>query len=565
MASRNILINSNFESAGPWRLVNSPTGFVSGAGRNGGNCVRFDNKTTGNDQFIYQAVNLVKSSSYTLGCYCKASGNSMILSAVLRYAKAGGDGVLWGPALCYSPKTDYTYGSWTFTMPSDALGTIAHIEIHAGGAANTTATMWVDDIELVGNDAATTNPTIPYYSALPSGVSDRVWNGTFDYINQWTLASGISHWNQGGSNIGTSGGYIEFTNRTSGGSMLAYQNVTCVPGSSYKLSLRVKRIGRMDIWCNVSFYVNGVQTSIGTPSLLNRTFEVFTRHDVDVNLPQNCSNIKVNIWGGGNAGDSATAYVDDVRLLGPDPATYPTGLRMFEVAHTSGIRTYKWGDRGAGYQHIFPSGRKFCAVYMNQDAVEFRSPDKNDALLECDTQYLNDLGPANANEELRVEEIVKAEVSHVRGDFTGSGTGSWCQTFVNWCARLAQCDDSLGVYSDSNCGGAKTKLGSRYWNYTGGSYIGIKRCWVYYRYVDPTTGDFTSPTTTADHVGYIKSVSGSGKDAILSTIEGNRETEDGVYPATRVNEFSVPIQWSAGKKVKVTGFAYPPYMEEPAG
>jgi len=431
-------------------------GIVSGEGMNGTKCLRIINRQNGNEQIAYQSVDLVRGQSYTLKCYCKAVGQ-MLLYAQLRFLQQDGNqGFLYSPILVSGPNSGYAQYTWQFTMPANAKCTIAEIRIHGGGWPNMPATLWVDDVELVGDDSATSNPVAPSYPALPSGLHDYVWSG--DFYNQfpWISMSGVSFLS--GSNESRDGaGCLLFSNSQANGSPIhTYQNLSCSPGDNHTLSLWVKRKGNMEVWCAVICTLSGQTISIGTASLLSKTFETYTRHDFTLAIPANSTSHKLYIYAKGEAGESSSAYVDDVVLLGPAVSVPPNLLQYADVHLTTGIHAGLNVRQGKSTSSstigLWPHGRR--ALVLATDDPDWYECRYRGEVGYVNASYLRNFAPApdgngygqqydtpNRLEEIGEQEVNATHDSHPQfyhygmqkyKDANQTQLTKWCHMFADW-------------------------------------------------------------------------------------------------------------------------------------
>lgn len=444
MAVKNILTNPSFDGIGNWRFSYTDGMVSDGNARTGSKCLRFTYRDGGRQQSAYQEVNLVRGKSYTLTLWAKRQNinsiyQSMLVYSHLMYLDSNGN-----PAWLYSPSLipDYVDGyqqcTWTITIPSNACSTTAILYIHCGAPKFTidfAPRVWVDDVALTGEDAASIAPVRPPDTGTPSGV-DVVRDGEFETTNTWschdtTIEPGDQH-----SGVSC----LNLRNRSTGGQIFADQSVPLVAGSNYTLSFYAKRRGQMEIWTGVTFMdANGNWTSINSNSLLNQTFEEYRRLSWSFTFPVGAQYAWLRFYGAGQPGDAATAFVDDVVLVGP--STIPSGKRWAYI-NEAGTRLRDPANNDYAITKWYPNARfvyQGSDVFANKEYLRMTWPPDAFDYARVAKSSVVDLGAVTTGVKDTVLCLAASyyQATQNNPSFPMNGAtfglgGNWCAVWLEW-------------------------------------------------------------------------------------------------------------------------------------
>lgn len=466
MAIINAIKNGNFEAQGSWTLL-SPAAIVSdGNAMNSSWCLRFINRATGGLQQTVQTMPLVKGSQYDLYFWAKRTGRMDVWAAYAYYDANGVRQTVHSPSMLNTVTGSYTRQSWSFTVPSNALSPIVDLYINSGGNPGDTATAWIDNVELWGEEYII---PLPDPGPHPAGYNHIV-NGKFENTDAWQFVSPASIVTDG-TNAMEGTRCLRLPYRSAAGMQYAYQSVNLVPSKEYILSFYAKRSGRLDVWAGYSYTdINGSYQRVHGPSLLSQMPDNggYRRQEYRFTVPSTASsNYCVYIHGGNNPSDvGVSAYVDDVVLVRADGSGGSGGgsqgsddfLYADVVVNSDGLKvrpTPSTAESPIGYH---PNGRLIVLKDIGDtDWYKCRWQDQEGYV---SASFLNNLRLGSqenpqilldvANQEMQADH--NGNIKFYYQDGMDSDT-EWCHYFADWItAHCLWPDGTTGLLPrKSNC------------------------------------------------------------------------------------------------------------------
>lgn len=334
------------------------------------------------------------------------------------------------------------------------------------------------------------------------------------------------------------------------------QFIHVVPGGEYKIRLWAKweharqfQITVQHLRCEVPS-----RTYVRSNTDDNMTSTSYQFFEFTHTVPSNASDqinliIYAQCYNSPDNDNSGTYWFDDIEFYGPTPSKE----YQFHARETFNVRRIQ-GNTIIGQM---PTNRYFYAKYENGDRLLLNWPTEGRpaCYINLDTTYV--AGAAFDDQYTlaeRVKLIAMLEQNRTREDF-GSGTisGPWCQTFVNWVSCFAYAPDHP-IYHESGCTSQVTSLlGSRFHPVGSEGYNPQPGDWLYYH-----DDDEEDPNVVASHVGLIIRNHNNG---FGNTIEANRATNDNGDSIVR----QFPVSFTApygNSSLRPIGYATPPYKDE---
>ncbi len=425
---------------------------------NGSRCLRYVNRTTGGRQDAFQTLPIVKGAQYDLYFWAKRTGRMDVWAAFAYYDANGVQQMVHAPSMLNSITGSYTRQHWTFTVPSNATNQYIALYILSGGNPGDTATAWIDNAELWGEEYIA---PLPDPGPHPAGYNHIV-NGTFENADAWQFVSPASIVTDG-TNAKEGTRCLKLPYRSAAGMQYAYQSVNLVPSKEYILSFFAKRSGRLDVWAGYSYTdTNGVNQRVHGPSLLSQMPDNggYRRQEYRFTVPSTASsNYCVYIHGGNDPSDAGvSAYVDDVVLVradggGGEGDTIRTGyINAVDTAVRSSMSTS--GTLLGRYPMNAPIGyRTTSNADWHQTYFGFKPNNVGYTMS-------NLITPTSITKARLLADIAEFWYSKGWGRADFGMTGDWCQWFVNWCVTQACLVPENSWVTDTNCTGGWGALGA---------------------------------------------------------------------------------------------------------
>ncbi len=588
MAVKNIIFNGTFETDERW-VVSSPAAIVNdGNALSGSRCLRYVNRTTGGRQDAFQTLPIVKGAQYSLYFWAKRTGRMDVWAAFAYYDANGVQQMIHAPSMLNSITGSYTRQQWTFTVPSNATNQYIALYILSGGNPGDTATAWIDNVELWGEEYV----SLPDPGPHPAG-NNHIVNGTFENADAWQFVSPANIVTDS-TNAKEGTRCLKLPYRSAAGMQYAYQSVNLVPSKEYILSFFAKRSGRLDVWAGYSYTdVNGVNQMVHGPSLLSQMPDNggYRRQEYRFTVPSTASsNYCVYIHGGNNPSDiGVSAYVDDVVLVRADGSgsggggSQPSDDYMYAdvVVGSAGLKvrpTPSTAEPPIGYH---PNGRLAVVKdFGDTDWYKCRWQDKEGYVLKSFLSNLR-LGSQDnlqilldvASQEMQANH--NGDIKFYYKDGMNPETTAWCHYFADWITAHCLWPDGtsqLFPYT-SNCkNGVIYFLDHGAFHFVNATYK--SKIWTQasdmYRHMDqpglrndeanyvPSIGDYVyfynteEPTETSAHVGIVIGVDSAGTS--ITTIEGNTDGE-----GVNTHPFA-PDSVDCRFNTKILGFGSPGYV-----
>ncbi len=458
MATKNVVVDGNFEIGGTWIPV-APAGIVSdGNALTGSRCLRFINQSMGGLQRTFQVINVVRGARYELYFWAKRTGR-MDVWAAYDYKDANGvSQTVHAPSMLNTVTGSYTRQSWSFTVPSNATSSTIGLFILSGGNAGDTTTAWIDNVELWGEEYI---PPLPDPGPHPTGYN-HLTNGKFETAEAWrfyTLTSIVTD----STNAKEGTRCLRFPYKSTAGMQYTCQDVNLVPGKEYILSFFAKRSGRLDVWAGYSYTdTNGVNQKVHGPSLLSQMPDNggYRRQQYRFTVPATASsNYCVYIHGGNDPVDTGvSAYVDDVVLVRTDGGGGEDD--MLRTGYVNAVETAVRASMSASGTLLGRYPLNAPIGYMTTSNADWHQ-----------TYY--GFKPSNVgytmSNLITSTAVTKARLLADIAEFWyGRGTSKadfgmvddWCQWFVNWCVTQACLVPGNSWVTDTNCTGGWGALGA---------------------------------------------------------------------------------------------------------
>lgn len=359
----NLIKNPSFEDVSPATRIWGQLGTTSGntfvydtvSPHIGSRCMKLGVTSLLGMSIINQSVSLIGGHTYTLKFYAKRITTDVWIRFFF-------DGICQDkPSLMSQIGSQYTQISQQFTVPNYGSSVSTEINIIAGSIAGTA---WIDDVELMGDVAEPINPDADPYPNLLVNSGFEETNASWLLDSPAAIVSGNQH---RGSKC------LCFANRATGGTQAARQSVTIIPGNTYILYFYIKRSGNMGVWTSCEYkkadLTSGYQY---TGNLLNNTGSDYSVHSLTINIPADASSnqVRIAINASGNAGETATAWVDRVELRGPKPENSSSNTVTYNrTAAIAYARQFTMGDPGSscynndGFNIV---DGEDCANYVSQ-------------------------------------------------------------------------------------------------------------------------------------------------------------------------------------------------------
>lgn len=457
MAIINAIKNGNFETEGSW-VPFSPAAIVSdGNAMNSSRCLRFINRTTGGLQQAVQTMLLVKGTQYQLYFWAKRTGRMDVWAA---YSYQDANGVLQtvhSPSMLNTVTGSYTRQYWSFTVPSSAISPVVNVFINSGGNPGDTATAWIDNVELWGEEYIM---PLPDPGPHPAGYNHIV-NGKFETAEAWQFVSPSSIVNDSlNAKEGTR--CLRLPYKSTPGMQYAYQNVNLVPGKEYILSFYAKRSGRMDVWGGYSYTdINDSYQRVYGPSLLSQMPDNsgYRRQQYRFTVPTTASsNFCIYIHGGNDPIDvGVSAYVDDVVLVRTDGVSSGGGgsgsnelalQSALICARQTRIRSSCDNSSDTNVIHRFEDNTPIAIRQLSDTSDWYRTYVGQDPLVKAYVMAncvdsLDSLDAATRISNIANFYINKSKVNLNLAD-------KWCQSFANVCVAQAGLADQNPWVNNSN-------------------------------------------------------------------------------------------------------------------